>query len=287
MDYRSVPCLLSPHTFYTLANSGPEVTYQGITFDLISQMVSDPFDHPKKEAPFFVPSDYLGHDGRSHEPQRQHGRFWYLTLDIDENNLAAEIVQQTIATVIGDCIYLMYSTSSASPQNRKWRVLIPLAKPLAGVDFEATQHAFFDMLEQADAQIVCDRALARTGQAVYLPNVPRDRRNKDGAPFFYQHYLVNSEPVDLVADHPIIVRREKNRADEAEIAAENVMARETLAAKRAKSGRVVGGQSPIEAFNKANMISSLLRKYGYSQAWDRDSWQSPSQPSPSRCCPPL
>ena len=68
----------------------------------------------------------------------------------------------------GGACRLIYSTRSATPDDRRWRVLLPLAEPLAGADYADTQNALFDLL--AERGIETDRSLARPGQLVYLPN---------------------------------------------------------------------------------------------------------------------
>ena len=276
MSYRSARCLYSPYTLFTNAKNGPEANYKGITFDEIVLLAETPQRRSKEKASFFIPSDYLGHDGRSHAPQREHGQFWYLTLDIDNNNISEEVLKPALQKVIGDGVCLIYSTSSASTENRKWRALVPLGSPLLGIDFEQTQDAFFDLLEEEEETIICDRALARTGQPVYLPNVPPDRRSEDGSPLYYRHFLIGDGPTALDPDHRIVIRREENRAEQALIEAEIAGERTALAANSANNGAL----SPIEAFNATNSIEALLIKYGYGRNGEA-AWQSRYQTSNS------
>ena len=150
---------------------GSTMPYTTITGGDIVAMVRTPQSVAKEQARWFIPSTYCAADARCHDVQRAHGVFWWLTLDIDQNNLAMADIDTALSEVIGDASRLIYSTRSATADNRKWRALVPLASPIAGADFADTQNAFFDLLEQAsDGTLILDRALSRPAQLVYLPN---------------------------------------------------------------------------------------------------------------------
>ncbi|MEL6388443.1 MAG: hypothetical protein AAFR00_13920, partial [Pseudomonadota bacterium] len=76
-------------------------TYTGIGGRGIAEMVRDPAACPKNEAPWFIPSTYLGADGRSHDAQRQHGAFYWLALDVDSNDLSLDEIDAALEHVIG------------------------------------------------------------------------------------------------------------------------------------------------------------------------------------------
>lgn len=145
------------------------------------------------------PSTYNDLDARTHEVQRQRGSFAWLTLDVDTNNLSLEAVDASLSHVIGEACRIIYSTRSATEENKKWRALVPLANKIDGSDFSDTQNAFFDLLEEAsEGALTPDRALARPAQLVYLPN------HGD----FYQVKLDKLEALALSPDHAIIQHRD-------------------------------------------------------------------------------
>ena len=242
--------------------------YQGITGAEIGRMVKDPPSLDKAKAQWFIPSDYQAHDAREHEAQRSHGRFWWLPLDVDENNLPMADIQSALISVAGDGARMIYSTRSSTQENRKWRGLIPLKAPLAGADYADTVTAFYDLLEQAsDGVLIPDRALARPGQLVYLPN-------KGG---FYDHEIhKGSGRLHLSDDHPIIKRRDDTRYQRAKAEAK---AREWKARKASRAPSDTS--SIVDAFNQAETIENLLARYGYSRARESNDWRSPIQSSGS------
>jgi P4 family phage/plasmid primase-like protien len=242
--------------------------YQGITGAEIVAMVQDPPKVDKDKGRWMIPSDYRAGDGREHEAQRSHGRFWWLALDVDENNLAMADIQAALISVACDVGRLIYSTRSSKAENRKWRALIPLHLPLSGADYADTATAFYDLLEEAsDGTLIPDRALARPGQLVYLPN---------RGDFYDQEISKGAGRLVLSADHPIIQRRDDTRRQRAEAEAK---AAEWKAWKARKAP--TDTSSIVDAFNSAESVANLLAKYGYKQAGGDNDWRSPFQQSGS------
>lgn len=101
--------------------------YAGISGRDLVALIKTPQKCPKEKAQWLIPSTYCEHDARSHAVQRTKGAFWFLALDIDCNNLDLDYVLETVRAVTGECGVLIYSTASATADNHKWRVLIPLA----------------------------------------------------------------------------------------------------------------------------------------------------------------
>lgn len=248
--------------------------YQTITNDELVRMVENPPSAvPKDQAQWFIPSTYSAFDARDHEAQRTMGSFPWLTLDVDQNNLALSDVAEALGAVLGACRYLIYSTSSATPENRKWRALVPLKEPLAGADFPDTQRAFYDLLSDVSlGTLIADPALERTGQPVYLPNPLSG---------FYDYAVEKEAPrLDLLPSHPVIFRREETRAKRAEAERAAEARRRQREAERA--ARPVGeSETPIEAFNARHSVADLLERYGYARAGRSNDWRSPYQSSGS------
>ena len=249
--------------------------YPAITLDRVSAMVADPSSLEKDEALWFIPSAYREHDARCHDTQRERGMFHCLPVDIDCNDLSLADVQEAVRAVIGDASALYYSTRSAKVDDRKWRVLIPLATPVSGADYKDTQDALFDLLEQKSGGVLIpDRALNRAAQLVYLPN--------RGASGFYEFALPDAgAPVlELTPDSAIMIQRKANAEARQGAAQEAKAAAERRAAKR-KAEPAGGDGSIVERFNTAHCIADLLERYKYERDGLTNDWRSPFQTSGS------
>jgi RecA-family ATPase len=271
--------LTAPGSFHTLIDK-PGQVYPGISWADIARMVSTPQAKEKIDADFFIPSTYREHDGRSHEAQRERGAFRMLALDIDRGNPSLDDVLAAVEAVCGPVSLLAYSSSGATPENRKWRVLIPLAGVLSGADYELAQTALFDLLHANG--IHPDGALARCGQPIYLPNVPLAKRNPDLTPIFYQHRVIRASTLRLDADSAI--RQEiDRRLEQYRLAAEQAdQARADRERQRAERRQKFPDQvSPIDAFNADHSIEDLLARYQYERRGSSQHYRSRYQTSPS------
>jgi RecA-family ATPase len=271
--------LTAPGSFHTLIDK-PGQVYPGISWGDIARMVSTPQAKEKIDADFFIPSTYREHDGRSHEAQRERGAFRMLALDIDKGNPSLDDVLAAVEAACGPVSLLAYSSSGATPENRKWRVLLPLAGVLSGADYELAQTALFDLLHANG--IHPDGALARCGQPIYLPNVPLAKRNPDLTPIFYQHRIVRAGTLRLDADSAI--RQEiDRRLEQYRLAAEQAdRARADRERQRAERRQKFPDQvSPVDAFNADHTIEDLFARYQYERRGSSQHYRSRYQTSPS------
>ena len=251
------------------------------TIDLagIWELVQFPQCKEKGEADFIIPSSYHDYDGRSHEAQRQRGQFHLLAIDVDSRNPSLADVSQAVIYVLGDVSHIIYSSSGAKPDNRKWRVLIPLKQPISGELYVEYQAALFDCM--AKDGIECDYALARAGQPIFLPNVPPDKRDDDNHPIFYEFHAHRGERLNLERH---FLKREvyriKHQREQAEVQAEADRKRrqEERAAKRAANPDKA---DPVDEFNARYTVSDMLAKYGYTQLGSSNQWHSPNQSTKS------
>jgi len=249
--------------------------YDTITFSEIVHRASAPTAHLKKHAPAIIPSSYCEHDARVHLVQRQKGLFHLLCADIDKGSPSLGGVRAAVQGVLGQTSLVIYSTASSSADNMKWRVIAPLAAPLPGADYTPTASAFFDLLAQHG--IECDRSLDRTGQPVYLPNVPADRRDNampGSPPLFYQFEIIDGPPLDLTATRiperqAAVAEVEETRDREARAAAER------RHADRAASV-IPSDTSLIDIYNANNDLTEVLGRYDYRYDGN-DNWRSPLQ----------
>lgn len=271
--------LTAPGSFFTLIDK-PGETYPGISWNEVVKLVQNPQAKEKRDADFFIPSTYRGHDGRAHEAQREHGTFRALAIDIDRGNPSIDDVQDAVRAVCGDVGMLIYSSSGASEANRKWRAIIPLAGVISGAEYEELQTAFFDLLHING--IHPDGALARCGQPIYLPNVPLEKRNADTSPIFYQHRILRGKTMRLDANNPI-VQESNRRAEQHRLAAEQAeRARAERERQRADRRQKFPEEvSPVDAFNADHSIADLLTRYQYARRGASDHYRSRYQTSPS------
>jgi len=271
--------MTAPGSFFTLIDK-PDQTYPGISWNEIVKLVQAPQAKEKRDADFFIPSTYRAHDARSHEAQREHGAFRALAIDIDKGNPSIDDVQEAVQAVCGDVGMMIYSSSGASPENRKWRVILPFAGVITGAEYEAVQAAFFSLLHINGLHP--DGALARCGQPIYLPNVPLDRRNADLTPIFYEHRILRSKTMRLDADSPImqeLARQEEQRRLAAEHAERARAERERQRAERRQ--KFPDQVSPVDAFNADHTIEDLLLRYQYERRGSSQHYRSRYQSSPS------
>jgi RecA-family ATPase len=271
--------LTAPGSFHTLIDK-PGQVYPGISWADIARMVSTPQAKEKIDADFFIPSTYREHDGRSHEAQRERGAFRMLALDIDRGNPSLDDVLAAVEAICGPVSLLAYSSSGATPENRKWRVLLPLVGVLSGADYELAQTALFDLLHANG--IHPDGALARCGQPIYLPNVPLGKRNPDLTPIFYQHRVIRASTLRLDADSAI--RQEiDRRLEQYRLAAEQAgRARAERERQRSERRQKFPDQvSPVDAFNADHTIEDLFARYQYERRGSSQHYRSRYQTSPS------
>ena len=271
--------LTAPGSFFTLIDK-PGETYPGISWNEVVKLVQNPQAKEKRDADFFIPSTYRGHDGRAHEAQREHGTFRALAIDIDRGNPSIDDVQDAVRAVCGDVGMLIYSSSGASEANRKWRAIIPLAGVISGAEYEELQTAFFDLLHING--IHPDGALARCGQPIYLPNVPLEKRNADTSPIFYQHRILRGKTMRLDANNPI-VQEANRRAEQHRLAAEQAeRARAERERQRADRRQKFPEEvSPVDAFNADHSIADLLARFQYARRGASDHYRSRYQTSHS------
>ena len=147
--------------------------YPTINRSQIEALVESPHSREKTDALWFIPSSYSGGWARTHLVQQELGKFWWLTADIDAGSPSLDTVVGSVEAVLGDVHMMVYSSSGATSENLKWRVLVPLSEPFNPYQWADVQTAFFNELKREGVTV--DEVLKRVGQLVYLPNVPPSR----------------------------------------------------------------------------------------------------------------
>lgn len=266
--------------------------YDTISFSEIVAMAKNPACVEKKDkdgkpgkVPSFIPSTYHEADGRSFAVQAAKGEFALFSADIDSGNHSLEAILTATTAIFGPRVeMLVYSTTSAAPDEKKWRILAPLKDTITGDDREPTQMAFFGLMK--DHGIECDTSLAREGQTHYLPNVPPSRCDEWGGPIYYVQHHRAGLPIELHPAHPIILRANEIAAAQAEEEKAIAAAAAARAARRTEAVANGAGKESdrlIDWFNAQHTAEQLMHKYGYKvlKTGKRLNYQSPLQKSGS------
>jgi len=232
----------------------------------------------KDKAQWVLCSTYNEADGRKHKVQEAAGRFVMLAVDMDTGNVPGKELLAAVQSFTGPCITRIYSSSSATKQNRKWRVLVPLAQAEPFKTWLALQVALNEHIAKVTGHRP-DRALERAGQPIYLPNTaPRtditpmiEDKLIDGTPFDWRSSDTANDAVIAV-----MAQQEEQEAEQQRRAAE---ARKKLSHHKG-SNIDRSERSVIDAFNAANDLANVLRACGWEEG-PRNGWRSPNQTSGS------
>lgn len=251
--------------------------YNTVTFRQVAQMAETPAAKPKEQSQWAIFSTYIAHDARSHDRQRTDGEFYALAIDVDDGNHPKATITAAVDAIVGRTSRIIYSTSGSTEENRKWRVLIPIKRWIKGWQYAEAQRALFDLL--AEHGIQADRALARPGQPIYLPNVPMERRNAAAIPNFYE-YSIDRGPLFEYLGSSIEARAEKNAADDYAKQEQALAAAKARAAERAAKGFDDDG-SVVAEFNQRHSLDELFDRYGYDRQGASDQFRSKYQSSGS------
>jgi hypothetical protein len=129
------------------------------------KLVDNPQQCEKAQAQWLIPSTL---PSRNFKQQEQLGQFWMLWADFDDHPPTLPTLAEIVAVLIGDADFELYNSRSATAENQKSRLLIPLDNPLSGADWMLAQEVLNDELEAVGLKP--DRATERPAQLCYLPN---------------------------------------------------------------------------------------------------------------------
>lgn len=235
--------------------------YDAISFEEIVELAKAPRRVDKSKAQWAIFSTYCEFDARVHKVQYEKGEYRVLPVDLDKDAPNISGVRSAIHEALGDVTCLIYASRSATEAVPKWRILIPLNKPVSGSVYAETQRALLDLLEAQG--LTCDRTLERTGQLVFLPN--------KGDYYAYEH--IQGERLN-VGDGAIWARVQANKtADEK---AKSLSA-QAMAKRPPKVWEDNADCTPTHWFNSHNNLTDLMLRYGYEQRGSSVHWRSPHQ----------
>lgn len=225
--------------------------YLAIGWSDIFSMVDQPQSVDKAQAQWLMPSTL---PRRNSKDQEDNGQFLCIWGDLDDKPPTMPDLAATMEKMTGGSDYEIYNTRSATPENQKARILIPLKTPLSGSDFILVQQVLNDQLEALD--IKPDRAAERPAQLCYLPNKGSfygSRSRRDGTLF---------DPLQTWAGM-ITGKRDKLEADHLAIEAAKIAATERRAAMKLSDAPDL-----ISAFNQAYTPHEWMTTASYDQRGD-------------------
>lgn len=226
-----------------------------ITWQQVLELIDIPQQVGKAQAQWLIPSTLMS---RTFKEQEQRGVFHLLWADIDKDPPTIARLAEACDRVVLNSDLEIYSSRSATQVCQKWRVLVPLAKPLPGADWVLAQEVLNDKLEAEG--ITPDRASERAAQLCYLPN-----RGE-----FYQTHSVRAgrqfDALDAFSGFGLEV---EDKRDAIAAKAEESRLRKEEARQRRESLSSADAPNTIGAFNLAYAVDGIMLQAGYDQRGNR------------------
>ncbi|MPW37641.1 YfjI family protein [Vibrio sp. B1Z05] len=212
----------------------------------------------KANCPWFLPSDI----GRSKLKSdiESHSNYTLLVADIDDGNSDIRDVESDLE-LNGINTYYIYSTVSCKPDDKRWRVIVPIANAVDLDHWQALQTALVVALDGDDCT-------SRSQQISYMPAL--SVLNRD----CYQFAIEKGDPLDVFdsyfAQQAVLLDQEQRR--------ENLEQEAKAKVAKPKNISLTAGQiSPIDVFNSSNEWNELLASYGFKKRGKK--WLHPSSKS--------
>lgn len=198
---------------------------------------------------------------RVHSEQREHGQFVALWADIDDcTGFDFEAATLKLCALLHNAGFMAYTSRSATAENPKLRIIVPLTAYVAGSVFVRLQKILNDKLQKAG--IAPDRATERAGQVCFLPN-----RGE-----FWDYHVKDGDLDPSLWSNELSAEIEREKAEKQAQTQRQEQAR-LKAAQRMKAGT----QSPIDAYNETYPVELMLESCGYTRRGKR--WLSPKSES--------
>jgi hypothetical protein len=208
-------------------------------------MLGTPQYVKKEDAAWVIGSTYRADNGREAVAQNAEGLFYYMWADLDKGNAGLSDVVNALRKVFPDGEWLVYSTKSSEPENRKWRIMVRMAVSIVGRAYAAYQQGFNEALTQLGLHP--DSSSISVNRICFLPN--------RGA--HYETHYHEGRAVDLT-DSWFTKRATEIYQD--------FLLRDTEYQKRrTETSRIKrsGHNSHIDAFRAENPPDQLLERLGF------------------------
>ena len=219
-----------------VAHSNINRELQTITIDQIIELTINPLKVAKNNAHWFMASSLKS---RSLNDQRNGGVFRVIWCDIDQNPPKLKKLYETLEQIIGDNDYIAFTTKSATKDNQKSRVIIPLAKALQYEEWLLAQRSLNDALEAYG--IIADRCSERASQIAFLPN---------RGSYYDYHLKVNQKYFEPSLNENLKLRSDKQ-----------TLKKDSLDPQTTEHKPL----NLIDAFNNQHDVEEILISAGYAQ----------------------
>ena len=219
--------------------------YPKVTHEQIISMAKNPPSVDKSTAQWIIPSTLLSREATA---QREKGEYFAVWCDFDSHTELDSIKQ--VLTSLG-CFYLVYSSRSAKPDLKKWRVIIFLATAANPTDWQIVTSIINDKFQAVG--IVPDRASERHNQVAYLSNKGE----------FYDYFIAENLPyLNWQQTLSAEIQAKKSAIQQQQ---NDLKARQEQARIKAAERMATGQKTPVLAFNEAYDLENCLLNYGYTK----------------------
>ena len=225
--------------------------YTHVTYHDIIGMVENPGSIPKEQAQWAIFSTTNGPYARVHQFQRENGQYFCLWADLDqvEGLTFLEVANRVKAVIPGYC-HIVYTSKSATTDNPKSHVLVPLNQLVPGSGYSMLARILNNRLEVSG--LPPDRATERPGQLCYLPN-----RGE-----FYQSQIIDGPLLDPYQAFVHEIEVEQDRLTKEQERREQM---HRAAIQKAQERINTGLADPVEAFRQNYPVELALENYGYTR----------------------
>lgn len=196
----------------------------------------------KASAPICAPHNA---PAKTKEATLKHDQFTMLWADLDEGNQQLEAIQDKLSA-LGAYSYAVYSTAKSSPNNKRWRVLIN-SKQAMSFELWHTLQSYLNSVLNGDPVAL------RPQQILYLPF-------KCSHTLHFETAINEAEPLDTLQGEFKTKAQDHQQKQEAKATQE---AAKAPAKPKPEYNTPSCKLSPIELFNAAYSMASLLESYGY------------------------
>lgn len=138
--------------------------YTTVSWKDVIPLLQDPPTVEKARAQWLIPSTLLS---RSLDAQKAEGRFVLLWGDMDDHPPSYDVIGAILIDA-GIEVFDLYSSRSATIENQKCRLVIPLPELLDAESWRIQQKALNNLLELSG--IIPDRSNESANQIFFLPN---------------------------------------------------------------------------------------------------------------------
>ncbi len=216
-----------------------------LTFGSLVKMAASPTSLAKTEASVIAPHLCSAKTKSAVIASNAMTMLW---VDIDTGNLSLNDVNRKVFEAVGaNTVWLVYATYSSKPNSRRWRVLIPLDKPLFCSDWIEAQRALAGLCGG-------DTCAVRVQQILFAPN-----RGEHYESMYHEGQPLDSERISALLN---------KYDDHVHVAVDKVL--QTRSAGQNKG-------FCIASVNAACDTEKLLQKYGYKRRGRK--WLSPNSSS--------